>query len=78
MAMMGGMRNSVIDREGVTEEEIRTEVRKAIEDYSADDRFFPCLPSLIWPVVPENDRFIQDEITKYGREFYQASRGLKA
>lgn len=71
MALMGGIRNSVIDAADANEESIKTEVKRAIDEYGNIPRFFPCLPSLIWPVVPENNKYIVEEMTSYGKEFYQ-------
>ncbi len=65
---MGGI-DSYVDREDWSEEEVRGEVRRAIEAYAPYGAFIPCitygLPESIYPGVFE---CIQDEVDKYNKE----------
>ena len=68
LALMGGI-SSVIDRADSTEEEIRTEVRRALLSYGDLPHFIPSYtyggPGTIFPhVLP----VIHDEIERYNRE----------
>jgi len=68
MLLMGGLEQTLIDREDVTEEEVRAEVRRAIDEYAPGGSFLPCIPSLecinewVTPVVI-------DECNRYGAEW---------
>ncbi len=68
MALMGGI-DSVIDREDVTEEEIRAEVKKALAAYGNLPHFMPSHsyggPGTIYPQV---EMIIIDEINRYNKE----------
>ena len=70
MLLMGGI-DSVIDREGVSEEEIRKETRRACEEYGDLKGFWPGMtyggPGCLFPGVEET---IIDEINKYNIEKY--------
>ncbi|NLN98065.1 MAG: methyltransferase [Eubacteriaceae bacterium] len=68
LAMVGGIDGPKIDFVNTTEEEIRVEVRRAIDAYCPAGRFYPSIPNGIcfneW-----NNLIVQDELKKYGREF---------
>lgn len=68
MALMGGI-DSIIDREGVTEDEIRKEVRRALNAYGHLSHFMPGHtyggPGTIFPEV---EQVIIDEINQYNKE----------
>jgi hypothetical protein len=68
LAMVGGIDGPKVDIAGITEEEIRAEVRRAIDTYCPAGRFFPSIPNGIcfrkW-----NDSIVKDELKKYGRQF---------
>ena len=68
MALMGGV-DSVIDRADVTEEEIRTEVRRALTEYGELPNFVPSYtyggPGTIFPEVMP---IIHDEMHRYNKE----------
>lgn len=68
LAMVGGIDGPKIDFETTAEEEIRAEVRRAIDTYCPAGRFYPSIPNGIcfneW-----NNAIVQDELKKYGREF---------
>ena len=70
MLLMGGI-DSVIDREDVTEEEIRKETRRACEEYGNLKGFWPGMtyggPGCLYPGVEET---IVDEINKFNMERY--------
>ncbi len=68
MLLMGGLDQGVIDRADVSEEEVRAEVRRAIDEYAPGGSFVPCIASLeclngwVTPVVI-------DECNRYGAEW---------
>ncbi len=71
LAMVGGIDGPAIDREDISEEEIRAEVRRAIDTYCPAGRFFPGIPNgecyNKW-----NDGIFRDELKKYGRIYAEA------
>ena len=66
--LMGGIEQGVIDRADATEDEIRGEVRRAIDAYAPGGAFLPCIGSLecinefVTPIVI-------DECNRYGAEW---------
>ena len=68
LAMAGGIDGPKIDIENITEEEIRAEVRRAIDTYCPRGRFYPGIPNGIcfreW-----NNSIFMDELLKYGRQY---------
>ena len=70
MTLMGGI-DSIIDRPDATEEEIRFQVRKALEAYAPGGHFIPSitygLPGTLYPHV---NPIMTDEIAKYNKEVY--------
>jgi len=68
MLLMGGLEQAVIDRADATEEEVRAEVRRAIDEYAPGGSFLPCIGSIecinewVTPVVI-------DECNRYGAEW---------
>lgn len=70
MALMGGI-DSVIDQSIATEEEIRTEVRRACNAYGQLPHFMPCHtyggPGTIFPHV---EPIVFDEIERYNKEHF--------
>ena len=68
MALMGGI-DSVIDRADASEEEIRTEVRRCLNEYGELKNFIPSHtyggPGSIYPHV---EPIIFDEIERYNLE----------
>ncbi len=68
LAMVGGIDGPKVDIENITEEEIRSEVRRAIDTYCPAGRFYPSIPNGVcfreW-----NDSIVKDELKKYGREY---------
>ena len=70
LAMCGGIDGPKIDIENITEEEIRREVRRAIDTYCPAGRSYPSIPNGVcfrqW-----NDAIVKDELKKYGREFVE-------
>ena len=73
MALMGGI-DSIIDREDVTEEEIRQETRRCCEEYGHLPHFIPSMtyggPGTIYPWV---EGVVYDEIRKYNTERFGMS-----
>ncbi|SFA70292.1 Uroporphyrinogen decarboxylase (URO-D) [Acetitomaculum ruminis DSM 5522] len=70
LAMVGGIDGPKIDVENITEEEIRAEVRRAIDTYCPAGRFFPSIPNGICFREWNNEIFL-DELHKYGRIYAQ-------
>ena len=70
LAMVGGIDGPKVDIENITEEEIRGEVRRAIDTYCPAGRFYPGIPNGIcfreW-----NNEIAMDELKKYGKQFDQ-------
>ena len=68
LAMCGGVDGPKIDVEHITEEEIRAEVRRAIDTYCPGGRFYPSIPNGVcfreW-----NNSIFRDELAKYGRKY---------
>ena len=70
LAMVGGIDGPKVDIADITEEEIRAEVRRAIDTYCPAGSFYPSIPNGVcyreW-----NNTIVKDELKKYGREFAQ-------
>ena len=70
LAMVGGIDGPKVDIENITEEEIRAEVRRAIDTYCPGGRFYPSIPNGIcfreW-----NNSIVMDELHSYGRKYAQ-------
>lgn len=68
LAMCGGIDGPAIDIDNITEEEIRAEVRRAIDTYCERGRFYPSIPNGVcfreW-----NNSIFMDELEKYGRQY---------
>lgn len=66
-----------MDIEHIGEEEIRAEVRRAIDAYCPAGRFYPSIPSgkcfRAW-----NDAVVNDELEKYGRRWAREHPILEA
>jgi len=68
MLLMGGLQQHVIDRADATEEEIRAEVRRSIDEYAPGGSFLPCIPSLE-TINPHVTPIVIDECNRYGAEW---------
>lgn len=68
LAMVGGIDGPKIDVENITEEQIRAEVRRAVDTYCPAGRFYPAIPNG-WCFLEWNDKIEKDELKKYGREW---------
>ncbi len=68
LAMIGGIDGPAIDIQGISEEAIRAEVRRAIDTYCPAGRFYPSIPSGIC-FIKRNDDIVKDELKNYGREW---------
>ena len=51
-----------------SEEQIRAEVRRAVDTYCPAGRFYPAIPNG-WCFREWNDKIEKDELKKYGREW---------
>jgi hypothetical protein len=68
MLLMGGLQQDVIDQADATEEDIRTEVRRAIDTYAPGGAFLPCIPSL--ETINEHvTPIVIDECNRYGEQW---------
>lgn len=63
ITFMGGIDNQMIDRAETTEEEIRAEVRRAIDAYAKKGRYIP----YYIPTMEQKWFIYMDEVNKYGR-----------
>ncbi len=68
LAIAGGIDGPAIDILNITEEEIRAEVRRAIDTYCPRGRFYPSIPNGVCFREWNNSIFL-DELTKYGRQY---------
>lgn len=73
ICLMGGIDGPTIDKVGQSEEKIRAEVRRAIDEYCPAGRFFPCIPNLV-PFTERALNILRDEMTKYGAEWYTKNK----
>ena len=68
LAMIGGIDGPAIDIQGISEEAVRAEVRRAIDTYCPAGRFYPSIPNgkcyIKWI-----DDAAKDELKNYGREW---------
>jgi hypothetical protein len=69
MALMGGIDAQIIDTPDWDEREIRREVRRCIDTYCPNGRFIPCIPNIA-PLFGEVEKIYLDELTSYGKGFY--------
>lgn len=67
ITLMGGIDNQRIDREDVPEEEIRAEVRRAMDAYAPGGRY---VPEFIFTNARVRDIFM-DEVEQYGKSIYR-------
>lgn len=68
LPMIGGIDVPAIDVEGLSEEAIRAEVRRAIDTYCPGGKFFPGMPGGAC-YVTRNNEIVRDELVKYGRQW---------
>ena len=67
ITLMGGIDNQRIDRADTPEEEIRAEVRRAMDAYAPGGRY---VPEFIFTNARVRDIFM-DEVERYGRDIYK-------
>ncbi|MBN2038908.1 MAG: methyltransferase [Spirochaetes bacterium] len=70
LAMAGGIDGPKIDVENITEDAIRSEVRRAIDTYCPGGRFYPSIPNGIC-FLDWNNNIAMDELSTYGRKYAQ-------
>ncbi len=68
MLLMGGLEAAIVDNEYATEEEIRAEVRRAIDTYGPGGHFLPCIGSINC-LYAKNEEIAIDEMNRYGAEW---------
>jgi len=68
--MMGGIAQTIVDREDITDDEIRVEVRRAIDDYAGGGHFMPCIGSITC-LHDHATEVCEDEMVKYGAEWFE-------
>ncbi len=66
LPMIGGIDGVAIDRADIPEEEIRTEVRRAVDTYCPAGKFFPAI-AYGKLFVKRNQQIFDDEMSRYGR-----------
>lgn len=67
ITICGGIDNQLIDREDSTEEQIRAEVRRAMDAYANKGRYVP----YYIPAMESKMGVYMDEVTKYGKTIFQ-------
>ena len=65
ICLIGGLNNQMIDAEGTGEEEIRAEVRRAIDENSSGGAYMPAYI----PTNAEKLEIVKDEIVRYGGSY---------
>lgn len=70
ICLMGGIDGPTIDKVDAKEEDIRAEVRRAIDTYGPAGHFLPCQPNLI-PFTERALNILKDEMISYGKEFME-------
>jgi hypothetical protein len=65
LLLLGGINQTLIDHDGVAEEVIRAEVRRAIDTYAPGGAFLPCIASITCLNAKVTDIVI-DESNRYG------------
>ncbi|MDR0859228.1 MAG: uroporphyrinogen decarboxylase (URO-D) [Oscillospiraceae bacterium] len=73
MLMMGGIESAIVDDVNAKEEDIRAEVRRAIDTYAPGGHFLPCIGSINC-LVDKNDPIVVDEMNRYGAEWLAKHR----
>lgn len=66
LVFAGGVDPQVTDAPGATEEDVRKEVRRAIDVLGKDGGYL-CSSAVMFSTVPGVDAMIEDEATKYGK-----------
>ena len=74
LMLIGGIEQTLIDRADATEDVIRAEVRRAIDEYAPGGAYLPCIPSI--ECINEHATPIAiDECNRYGAEWLKKYRG---
>ncbi|MDR0915808.1 MAG: hypothetical protein LBN02_01275 [Oscillospiraceae bacterium] len=68
LLLMGGLESAIVDNPDASEEEIRAEVRRAIDTYAPGGHFLPCIGSINC-LYEKNEVIAVDEMNKYGAEW---------
>ena len=72
MTLMGGINSSIVNQVGISEERIREEVRRCVNEYCPGGYFIPCVTSES-AFSPDIDKIIIDELEKCNISSYQTS-----
>ena len=71
MALMGGIDAAIVDKADSTEEIIRAEVRRAIEEYAPAGNYIPCITyGMPGTIYPHTYAIIDDEIERWNKAHY--------
>jgi hypothetical protein len=70
MLLMGGLESAIIDNPDAAEEDIRAEVRRAIDAYAPGGHFLPCIGSINC-LYEKNEIIAVDEMNRYGIEWLE-------
>lgn len=68
LAIIGGIDGAMVDSDDTTEEQIRAEVRRAVDTYCPGGRFYPAAPG-VGKANPDHTVIMQDELDKYSRQW---------
>ena len=66
LAMVGGIDGPKIDVQGISDDAIRSEVRRAFDTYCPAGRFFPSIPNGVC-FIEHNNQVYREELKRYGR-----------
>ena len=73
MALQGGIDCTLFDRPGWSEQEVRSEVRRCVDEYVPAGYFIPDVPNGA-PLTPGINEVIIDELNSYGEHFFDRLR----
>lgn len=68
LPMIGGIDGALLNTEGVTKEQIKAEIHRAIDTYCPGGYFYPALPNTSL-YNAENDAYFQKELGDYGHQW---------
>ena len=72
MVIMGGIDAALVDRGDASEEEIRSEIKRSLEEYTPGGGFIPCLTYGAPGSIYENvDTIITEEVGRFNRERFE-------
>ncbi|MDR0819469.1 MAG: uroporphyrinogen decarboxylase (URO-D) [Oscillospiraceae bacterium] len=71
MLLMGGIDQTIVDRDDITDDEIRAEIHRCIDTYAPGGHFLPCIGSITC-LHDHATEVCEEEMSKYGAEWLKA------